>query len=101
MPAVAAYVTQLVLSVQVNFLANFKWTWNDRNAPFWRSCLRYNIKRAAGILLSAILYPVLVKLGMNYLIANGFLIALLTPANYALGHWWTFSDRRGPPHPDR
>jgi putative flippase GtrA len=98
-PTVAAYVTQLLLSVQANFLANCKWTWNDRDAPFWRSCLRYNIKREAGILLSAILYPILVKLGMNYLIANGSLVVLLTPANHALGHWWTFSDRRRPPQP--
>ena len=40
-PTVLAYVTQLVLSVQLNFLANFKWTWSDRNAPFWRICWRY------------------------------------------------------------
>ena len=51
-PAVPAYATQLVLSVQANFLANYHWTWGDRNAPFWRSCWRYNVKRAAGTVLS-------------------------------------------------
>jgi hypothetical protein len=28
---------------------------------------------------------------MNYLVANGLLVVLLTPANYVLGHWWTFA----------
>lgn len=28
---------------------------------------------------------------MNYLIANGALVVLLTPANYILGHWSTFA----------
>ena len=90
-PTVSAYVIQAVLSVQANFVANSRWTWSDRNAPFWRSCLRYNVKRAAGTLLSLALYPLLLKLGMNYLIANSVLVVLLTPANYALGHWWTFA----------
>lgn len=92
-PAVPAYVIQVVLSVQANFVANLRWTWSDRNAPFWRSCLRYNIKRAAGTALSFALYPLLIKLGMNYLLANGALVVLLTPANYVLGHWWTFAPR--------
>jgi amino acid transporter len=86
-------VVQVVLSVQANFVANLRWTWSDRNAPFWRSCLRYNAKRAAGTVLSLALYPLLIKLGMNYLIANGVLVVLLTPANYVLGHWWTFAAR--------
>jgi putative flippase GtrA len=93
-PTVPAYITQLVLSVQLNFLANFKWTWSDRNAPFWRSCWRYNVKRAGGTLLSLGLYPLLVKLGLNYLVVNGLLVVVLTPANYILGHFWTFASRR-------
>jgi putative flippase GtrA len=92
-PAVPAYVVQVVLSVQANFVANLRWTWSDRDAPFWRSCVRYNVKRAAGTALSFALYPLLIKLGMNYLIANGALVVLLTPANYVLGHWWTFASR--------
>ena len=36
-PKVEVYVIQLILSVQVNFLANYRWTWGDRDAPFWRS----------------------------------------------------------------
>jgi putative flippase GtrA len=94
-PAVLAYVTQLVLSVQANFLANYHWTWGDRNAPFWRSCWRYDVKRAVGTVLSLSIYPVLVRLGMNYLVANALLVAALTPANYVLGHFWTFSVGRG------
>jgi putative flippase GtrA len=92
-PAVPAYVIQVVLSVQANFVANLRWTWSDRDAPFWRSCLRYNIKRAAGTALSFALYPLLIKLGMNYLVANAALVVALTPANYVLGHWWTFASR--------
>ena len=96
MPKEAAYVAQLLLSVQVNFFANYKWTWGDRNAPFWRSCFRYNLKRGAGTLLSLALYPVLIRLGINYLAANALLVILLTPVNYILGHWWTFASRNKP-----
>jgi putative flippase GtrA len=90
-PKEQAFIIQLALSVQVNFLANYHWTWGDRDAPFWRSWWRYNIKRLGGILLTFVLYPVLVRLGMNYLAANALLIAALTPANYVLGHFWTFA----------
>jgi hypothetical protein len=38
----------------------------------------------------------LVKLGINYLVANGLIVILLTPANYILGHWWTFAARDQP-----
>jgi putative flippase GtrA len=93
-PKVEAYWIQLVLSVQANFLANYRWTWGDRDAPFWRSCWRYNIKRLAGTILNLILYPVLVSFGMNYLIANAVLVIALTPANYILGHLWTFAPNR-------
>ena len=37
----------------------------------------------------------LVRLGMNYLVANALLVAVLTPVNYVLGHFWTFSVARG------
>ena len=93
-PKVEAYVTQLVLSVQANFLANYRWTWGDREAPFWRSCWRYNIKRLAGTILNLFLYPILVSFGMNYLIANAVLVIALTPVNYVLGHFWTFAPTR-------
>jgi hypothetical protein len=67
--------------------------WSDRNAPFWPSCLRCNIKRVAGTVLSLTLYQALMKLDRNYLIANGVFVVLLTVANYFLCHWWTFVAR--------
>ena len=90
-PKVQAFIIQLALLVQVNFLANYRWTWGDRDAPFWRSCWRYNLKRLAGILLNFVLYPILIHFGMNYLAANALLVVALTPANYILGHFWTFA----------
>jgi putative flippase GtrA len=91
LPKVEAYLFQLVLSVQVNFLANYSWTWGDRDAPFWRSCWRYNIKRASGVLVNLGLYPILIHFEMNYLVANTVLVVALTPVNYVLGHFWTFA----------
>ena len=91
LPKVPVYVVLLILSVQVNFLANYHWTWGDRGSPFWRSCWRYNIKRAAGTLVNAGLYPILIHCGMNYLVANTLLVVTLTPVNYLLGHFWTFA----------
>jgi putative flippase GtrA len=88
---VPAYVAQLVVSVEANFLANFRWTWKDRAVPLGRAFRRYNLKRAAGVLFSLSLYPFLIRLGMNYLLANALIVALLTPANYILGHLWTFA----------
>jgi putative flippase GtrA len=96
-PKVQAFIIQLALLVQVNFLANYRWTWGDRDAPFWRSCWRYNLKRLAGILLNFVLYPVLIHFGMNYLAANALLVVALTPVNYLLGHFWTFAaNNKGP-----
>jgi putative flippase GtrA len=95
LPKVPVFVMQLFLSVQVNFLANYHWTWGDRDSPFWRSCWRYNIKRAAGTLLNAGLYPILIHFGMNYLAANTLLVVALAPANYLLGHFWTFAVESG------
>jgi putative flippase GtrA len=92
-PKVPAYAVQLILSVQVNFLANYRWTWGDVGAPFWRSCWRYNIKRGVGVLLNLGIYPLLIHAGMNYLSANALLVVALTPANYLLGHFWTFAAR--------
>src|SRR5205814_3430081 len=60
------------------------------------SCWRYNIKRAGGALLSVALYPLLMRLGMDYLMANVLLVMVLTPANYLLGHFWTFTTGSGP-----
>jgi putative flippase GtrA len=90
-PKVEAFIIQLAVLVQVNFLANYRWTWGDRDAPFWRSCWRYNLKRLGGLLLNFALYPVLIHFGMNYLAANALLVVALTPANYVLGHFWTFA----------
>jgi len=36
---------------------------------------------------------------MNYLVANALLVAVLTPANYVLGHFWTFSVGRAQTRP--
>lgn len=96
LPKIEAYILQLGLSVQANFLANYRWTWGDRDAPFWRSCWRYNVKRLAGVLLNLVLYPVLIHFGMNYLAANVLLVIMLTPANYILGHFWTFASDSPP-----
>lgn len=93
-PKMPAYVMQLALSVQVNFLANYRWTWGDRDTSFWRSCWRYNIKRVGGVLISLGIYPWLIRLGMNYLTANALVVVGLTPANYLLGHFWTFASGR-------
>lgn len=88
---VEAYVIQLTLSVQVNFLANYRWTWGDRESPFWQSFWRYNLKRLAGTVLNLLLYPLLIHLGMDYIFANVLLVVILTPANYVLGDLWTFA----------
>jgi hypothetical protein len=48
-----------------------------------------------GILLSLALYPLLVSMGMNYLMANGVTVILLTLVIYLFGHWRTFPTAAG------
>jgi putative flippase GtrA len=92
--ATPAYVTQGLLSIQASFLLNYYWTWRDRRVPFWRAGYRFNAQKAVTAALNFVLYAGLIRLGMNYLVANVLMVSIFTLANYVLGHYWAFCARQ-------
>ncbi len=82
---VVSYLIQAVVSVEMSFLLNRWLTWRDRGIPFWLSFARFNVQKAVTIALNLALYVALLRLGMNYLVANVVLTAVFTVVNYVAG----------------
>jgi 4-amino-4-deoxy-L-arabinose transferase-like glycosyltransferase/putative flippase GtrA/GT2 family glycosyltransferase len=84
-PPVVSYAIQAVVSVEASFLLNRWLTWRDRGTPFWLAFARFNLQKTVTIALNLALYAGLIRLGMNYLIANIVLTAVFTVVNYVAG----------------
>ena len=82
---VVSYLIQAVVSVETSFLLNRWLTWRDRDTPFWLAFARFNAQKTVTIALNLALYAVLLRLGMNYLVANVVLTAVFTVVNYVAG----------------
>ena len=87
---VLSYLIQAVASVEASFLLNRWLTWRDRSGPFWPTCARFNAQKALTVSLNLALYAGLIRLGMNYLIANILLTAAFTVVNYVAGDRFVF-----------
>lgn len=85
MQPVASYLIQAVTSVETSFLLNRWLTWRDRSTPFWPAFLRFNAQKTVTIALNLALYVGLLRLGMNYLIANVVLTIVFTVVNFVAG----------------
>lgn len=86
----AAYLIQAVVSVASSFLLNWKITWKDHKADFRRSAARFAMMTAFSIPFNTIVFSILVKFGVYYLIANVITLALFTVIKYVLSHRWVF-----------
>jgi putative flippase GtrA/GT2 family glycosyltransferase len=82
---VISYAIQAVVSVETSFLLNRWLTWRDRGIPFWRAFGRFNAQKTVTIALNLALYAGLIRLGINYLVANVVLTAVFTIVNYVAG----------------
>ena len=82
---VVSYAVQAVVSVETSFLLNRWLTWRDRDIPFRLAFARFNIQKTVTIALNLALYAGLLRLGMNYLVANVVLTAVFTVVNYVAG----------------
>ena len=82
---VASYAIQAVVSVETSFLLNRWLTWRDRDVSFWLAFARFNAQKTVTIALNLALYAGLLRLGMNYLVANVALTAAFTVVNYVAG----------------
>jgi GT2 family glycosyltransferase/putative flippase GtrA len=87
---VISYMIQAVTSVEASFQLNRWLTWRGRKTPFWRALWRFNAQKAVTILLNLALYAGLLRLGMNYLLANITLTAAFTLVNYLAGDRFVF-----------
>jgi putative flippase GtrA/glycosyltransferase involved in cell wall biosynthesis len=93
-PPLASYPIQAVISVEISFLLNRWLTWRDRNVPFWTALWRFNVQKIVTIIINQILYAGLLRLGMNYLIANISLTAVFMVVNYIAGDRFVFTSVR-------
>lgn len=91
---IVSYLIQAVVSVEMSFLLNRWLTWRDRGIPFWLSFARFNVQKAVTIALNLALYAALLRLGMNYLVANVTLTAVFTVVNYVAGDRLVFIPSR-------
>ncbi len=94
---VVSYAIQAVVSVETSFLLNRWLTWRDRGIPFWRAFGRFNAQKTVTIALNLALYAGLLRLGINYLIANVALTAVFTIVNYVAGDRLVFIPGRTQP----
>ncbi len=93
LPVEVAGAFAIEISIMSNFILNDIWTWRDSHQrTFLGRMWRYHTSVA--ITAFGINLPVLVllnkRLGVNYLIANLFGIALAAGANFLLNHFWTY-----------
>jgi glycosyltransferase involved in cell wall biosynthesis/putative flippase GtrA len=89
-----SYAGQAVFSIELSFALNRRFTWQDRNTGFWRSCWKYNAQKLLLTVPNLALYALLIRLGSGWLIANLATTAVFTAANYLTGDLWSFA-RRG------
>jgi putative flippase GtrA len=80
-----SYVIQAVVSVQTSFLLNRWLTWRDRDTPIWQAFARFNAQKVITIALNLALYAILLRFGVNYLVANVGLTIAFTIVNYVAG----------------
>jgi putative flippase GtrA/GT2 family glycosyltransferase len=92
-----SYAVQAVVSVETSFLLNRWLTWRDRDVPFGLAFARFNIQKTVTIALNLALYAGLLRLGMNYLVANVVLTAVFTVVNYVAGDRLVFIPGRTRP----
>ena len=92
-----SYAIQAVVSVETSFLLNRWLTWRDRDVPFGLAFARFNIQKTVTIALNLALYAGLLRLGMNYLVANVVLTAVFTVVNYVAGDRLVFIPGRTRP----
>jgi putative flippase GtrA len=96
MSHVPSYIIQTVLSVQLNFLLSRYLTWRDRDVDLPSALLRFNAQQLAATGVGMAFYAGLDYLGMNYIVGNVVVTAILTPLSFLIGHHWSMSDRARP-----
>ncbi len=89
----AAFFLQGFLSIETSFFLNWRLTWRKRQSRFRVSFWRFHLMRVVTIPVNQAIYFVLIKLGMEYLVAALATTAIFTAINYVVCHFWAFPAR--------
>ena len=81
-PSFVSYLVQAVVSVEASYLLNRWFTWKAARTRFWPSFIRFNLQKVVTVTANLILYGVLLKLGVEYLLDNILLTIVFTLVNY-------------------
>ena len=86
-----AYAAQAVFSIELSYLLNRYLTWRDRTIGFWASAWKFNAQKTFMTVINMAAYALLVRVGMQYVVANVLLTAIFTPVNYFAGDLLVFA----------
>lgn len=81
-PSFVSYIFQAVVSVEASYFLNRWFTWKGVRVSLWASFLRYNLQKVVTVTANLVLYGILLKLGLEYLLANILLTIAFTFVNY-------------------
>jgi glycosyltransferase involved in cell wall biosynthesis/putative flippase GtrA len=89
-----AYLPQALVSVELSYLLNWKFTWRAEDARFWRSFARFNLSRCVTVPANQLAFVLLLSTGLHYVLAIVVTTAIFTAVNYAVAHVWAFRNSR-------
>jgi putative flippase GtrA len=96
---VSSYIAQTIVSVQMSFLLSRFLTWGDRKMAILPALAKFNMQQLIVTGLGMAGYAGLEQLGMNYIVANVAVTAVLTPVSFLSSHKWSLiSHQRKFPH---
>jgi putative flippase GtrA len=86
-----SYAAQAVFSIELSYLLNRYVTWRDRTVGFWAAAWKFNAQKAFMTVINMAAYALLVRVGMEYIVANVLLTGIFTPVNYFAGDLLVFA----------
>jgi putative flippase GtrA len=85
-----SYAAQAIFSIELSYLANRYLTWHGRESGFWTAAWKFNVQKLLMTVVNMAAYALLVRFGMQYVVANIVLTAVFTPVNYVAAHLLVF-----------
>jgi putative flippase GtrA len=77
-----SYAAQAIFSIELSYLLNRHLTWRDRSVGWWAAAAKFNAQKLIMTVINLAAYALLVRLGLEYVVANVVLTAIFTPINY-------------------
>jgi Glycosyltransferase like family 2/GtrA-like protein len=71
-------------------VANRYLTWHGKESGFWTAAWKFNVQKLLMTVVNMTAYVLLVRFGMQYVLANIVLTAIFTPVNYVASHVLVF-----------